>query len=391
MTILQKNSVNIKRNEGFSLIELAVGLAVLGIIFLAIPSITPTIQKLFVAENDEQTLNKASSAIKGFLKANSRFPCPDSNADGFENCAAGIDSGVLPYKTLKLSAPVKNGFGQPIAYSVYRKSSATVSLDADLASLKNRFSPILPNAEVSTHSNGLDFCWALKNAIGSVNSNSYSYVGSSANPYNQAYVLASPGASNANNLGTIFDGINQINSKGFELPNKVIDSTYDDSVKSVGFAELAGDLQCSTLIGRVNSAARTSFAMYDVQRLMDYTVDFRALALDVHEGNVDQAEFVDLLAKLDAAIYLAQTIIAIAEGAESFGVAVAAIAIPAVAAGALTAKGLIDAANGLSDAKEARDVAAAQKVEAAAQKVDIDALYTAKLAEAKAIDAKGWF
>ena len=377
--------------KGFSLIELAIVLAILGVLFLAVPSITPTIQKMFIAENDEQTLAKADDAIKGFLKANSRFPCPDSDDDGFENCAAGVDAGLLPYKTLKLSSPVKNGFGQVIAYSVYRNSSATASLDADLASLKNRFSPILPDGEVSINSNGLDFCWALKNAIDDSSSNSYSYVGSSSNPINQAYVLASPGASNANGIGSIFDGINQLNSKGFELPSKVIDSEYDDTVKSIGFAELAGDLQCSTLIGRANSAARTSFAMYDVQRLMDYTVDFRALALSVHEGNVDQAEFVMALATLDAAIYVAQTVIAIAAGAESFGVAVAAIAIPAVAAGVLTAKGLIDAANGLDDANKARDVADAQKSEADAQKVDIDALYVAKLAKAKAIDAKGWF
>jgi len=380
-----------KRFNGFSLIELSIVLAILGVMFLAVPSVIPTIKQIFVADNDVQTLDRAESSIKGFLKAQSRLPCPDSNADGIEDCGVGVDVGLLPYKTLKLSSPVKNGFGQPIAYSVYRKSSSTANLDADLASLKNRFSPILPNAEVSTNSNGLDFCWALKNAIGTTNSNSFSYVGSSSTPYNQAFVLASPGASNANNAGTFFDGINQINSRGFELPNKVIDSNYDDTVRSVGFAQLAGELQCSTLIGRVNSSARTRFAMYDLKRLMDYTVDFRALALNVQEGNVKQAEFVQALAILNAAIYTAQTVIAIAEGAESFGVAVAAIAVPAVTAGLLTAKGLIDAANGLSDAKAARDVASAQKTEANAQKVDIDALYLAKLAEAKAVDAKGWF
>ncbi|WP_321325808.1 type II secretion system protein [Thiomicrorhabdus sp.] len=380
-----------KRLSGFSLIELSIVLAILGVMFLAIPAVIPTIQQIFVAENDEQTLDRAESSIKGFLKAQSRFPCPDSNADGIEDCGAGVDAGLLPYKTLKLSSPVKNGFGQPIAYSVYRKSNASANLDADLASLKNRFSPILPNAESSTNSNGLDFCWALKNAIAAPNSNQFSYVGSSSSPYNQAFVLASPGASNANNAGTFFDGINQIDSKGFELPNKVIDSTYDDTVKSVGFAELAGELQCSSLLGRVNGAARTSYAMYDLQRLMDYTVGFRALALNVHEGNVDQAEFVEALAIADAAIYAAQTVIAIAAGAESFGVAVAAIAIPAVAAGALTVKGLIDAANGLSDAKKARDVASAQKTEADAQKVDIDTLYAQKLAKTKALDSKGWF
>ncbi|MDX1351985.1 MAG: type II secretion system protein [Thiomicrorhabdus sp.] len=376
---------------GFSLVELSVVLAIIGVLFLAIPAITPVIQQLLVSENDEVVIEKANSALKGFLIAQNRLPCPDSDADGNENCAAGVHSGTLPYRTLKLSAPVKNGFGQELAYTVYRNSNAIASLDTDLASLKDRFQPLLPNAETSTLSNGLDFCWALKNAITASANNGYAYVGSSASPINQAYVLATAGSLNANEIGSVFDGINQIGAVGFELPSRVKDASYDDTVRSVGFAELAGELQCSTLLGKVNGAARTSFAMYDIARVTDFNTRFRQLALDVHEGNVDQAEFNMALATADAAIYAAQTVIAIAAGAESFGVAVAAIAIPAVAAGALTAKGLIDAANGLSDANSARDTAEAQRNEANTQKTQIDVLYAAKLAEAKALDAKGWF
>lgn len=378
-------------NHGFSLIELSIVLVIIGVLSLAIPAITPVLQQVFTSENDKQVLDDAEGAIKGFLIAQNRLPCPDSDNDGNENCTSTVHSGTLPYRTLKLSSPVMNIFGQKIAYSVYRNANGTANLDADLASLKDRYRPLLPNSESSTISNGLDFCWALKTAIKVANSNAFSYVGSSSSPINQAYILASPGSLNANEAGTVFDGINQIGNIGFELPDKVIDANYDDTVRSKGFSELAGELKCAALIGRANGSARTSVAMYDITRINDYNVSFRALALDVHEGNVDQAEFNMALATADAAIYAAQTVIAIAAGAESFGVAVAAIAIPAVAAGALTAKGLIDAANGLSDAKDARDVAAAQKTEADAQKVDIDALYAAKLAKAKAIDAKGWF
>lgn len=378
-------------NRGFSLVELSIVLAIIGVLTLAIPNISTVVQQVFTAENDKQVLSNAESAIKGFLIAQNRLPCPDSDNDGNENCGATIQSGTLPYRTLKLSSAVKNASGQKIAYSVYRNANSTLSLDTDLASLKDRYRPLLPNSESSTVSNGLDFCWALKTAITVANSNSFSYVGSSSNPINQAYILVSPGSLNANEAGTVFDGINQIGNIGFELPDKVIDANYDDTVRSKGFSELAGELKCAALIGRANGLARTSSAMYDITRINDYNVSFRALALNVHEGNVDQAEFNMALATADAAIYAAQTVIAIAAGAESLGAAVAAIAIPAVAAGALTVKGLIDAANGLADAKDARDVASAQKTEADAQKVEIDALYAAKLAKAKAIDAKGWF
>jgi len=376
---------------GFSLVELSVVLAVIGVLFLAIPAITPVLQQLFVSEKDDVVIEKANSAVKGFLVAQNRLPCPDSDADGNENCAAGVHAGTLPYRTLKLSSPVKNGFGQELAYTVYRNANATVGLDMDLASSKDRYQPLLPNSETSTVTNGLDFCWALKRAITATASNTYAYVGSSTAPINQAYALATAGSMNANETGSVFDGINQIGGTGFELPSKAKDASYDDTVKSVGFSELAGEMQCSSLIGKVNGATRTSFAMYDISRVTDFNTRFRQLALDVHEGNVDQAEFNMALAVADAAIYAAQTVIAIAAGAESFGAAVAVIAVPAVAAGALTAKGLIDAANGLDDAKSSRDTATAQRNEANTQKTQIDALYAAKLTEAKALDAKGWF
>lgn len=380
-----------QRQNGFSLVELSIVLAVIGAMFLAIPAIAPTVQNMFVAENDAQTVAKSNSAIKGFLKAQGRFPCPDSTGDGDENCAANVQSGRLPYKTLKLASPVINSFGQPIAYSVYRNSNSSVNLDADLASLKNRFSPLLPNSEVSNVFNGLDFCWALKTAINTPATNSLSYVGTSATPINQAYVIASPGGQNADDTGGFFDGSNQQGGVGFELPDRRIDAGYDDTVYSVGFAQLAGELNCSTLLGKVNGAARTAFAMHDISRVIDFTVDFRTLAVSVHDGNVDQAEFNEILAILNAAIYVGQTVIAIAAGAESFGAAVAAIAIPAVLAGALTTKGLIDTVTAVTAAKDARAIAASQLSEAQAQKQTIDALYTAKLAKVKSLDAKGWF
>lgn len=457
-----KPNVKLIPAKGFSLVELAIALSIIGLLAVGLANLTPNIQQYFAGKDDQQKLTDTQAAIDGFLLANYRLPCPDTNNDGLEDCgSAGAlnASGTIPYKTLKLAYPVINAFRQDIAYSVYRNSNATAASDADLAALKNRFELLLPastpappaNMEnvtsgllasvtpidalisaasslipsdagtiptlsstlasidnlylpttpaasttiaASNQQNGLDFCWALKNASKATESSSYSYVGPTATPNNQAYILASPGASNASNdaNGSYFDGANNdTDTLGFELPSKKASSSYDDMVMSVGFEELAGRLSCPTILAKVNGAVRAAYAMHDAKRMMTYTYEFRYLALTVQQGNLDQAIFNLSLASADTVIYIAQNVIAIAAGAESFGAAVATIAIPALAAGALTAKGLFDAITGLIDAEEARNTAIEQVREARAEWIAIDALYTEKLNLAKELDAKGWY
>ncbi|MDR2112281.1 MAG: type II secretion system GspH family protein [Candidatus Accumulibacter sp.] len=103
--------------RGFQLLELAIVLVALGVITLmATFAFSGVDQKNTRAQSAAEAEN-AREAIRAFLLANKRLPCPDTNADGHENCGGG-ESGYLPYASLGLTENTHNR----MRYSVYRAS-----------------------------------------------------------------------------------------------------------------------------------------------------------------------------------------------------------------------------------------------------------------------------
>ncbi len=390
--MLQKqSSIPAKSQSGFSLIELAVVLVITGLIAAAMPVIIPQISDLFDNKRSEKQVAEVSSGLKGFIISYSRLPCPDTNADGLEDCAAGAQVGSVPYKTLNLDSPASNVNRIPLAYGVYRAPSSTNSADADLATLKDRFQPILPKSEVSAQSNGLDFCWALRNATRNGNSNAYLNI-SSSGAFNQAYILADAGYYNADNDagGKLFDGLNQTGI-AFEDPQKPVTASYDDHVYSVGFQQLAGELGCQSLLSKVNGTARSAYASEDIYQLMAFYYDFRVFALRVKEHNLLQAQFSLAIATADLAIAAGSMATAIAAGIESFGVAAAATIAVAGVALALGINAEIDAVQGLSDSEDDVDEAKTNRDDANTAKANASAFSASQLSTAKTTDQNGWY
>jgi len=147
--------MSMQRQFGFSLLEMALSLAVLGFLFAMAPM---ALSVLGSAQSAAPALDRAKLAVNsavGFIVQHDRLPCTDTNGDGLEDCD-GSRSGRFPYRTVGLGQPLVNASGFPFHYAVYQHANA------NLVTLQNSYEPLLLSGDVSSQQNALDFCQGLR-------------------------------------------------------------------------------------------------------------------------------------------------------------------------------------------------------------------------------------
>lgn len=125
--------MNIRYQRGFSLVELAVVLVILGFILAALlMPLQAQRENTFRAQTDSQ-LEIAKKALIGFAQTNGRLPCPASAASGGQEALVGIactnQLGFLPAVTLGLQPTDAEGFaidgwGNRMFYAVTQVNTA---------------------------------------------------------------------------------------------------------------------------------------------------------------------------------------------------------------------------------------------------------------------------
>jgi type II secretory pathway pseudopilin PulG len=113
--------------RGFQLLELAIVLAVLGVLTLMTAWAFSGADLKNTRSRSEAEAVAAAEALRAFLLANKRLPCPDTSGDGRENynsttesCDSTAESGYLPYLSLGLAENAHNR----MRYSVYRNPAS---------------------------------------------------------------------------------------------------------------------------------------------------------------------------------------------------------------------------------------------------------------------------
>lgn len=112
-------NINLKKQAGFTLVEMAIVLVIIGLLVSAFLTPLSAQRELKDYNETKQKIITIKEALLGFVVSNKRMPCPDTDGDGLENLAAPLvtdDSpnpgqstqtftcvnleGLLPFQTL---------------------------------------------------------------------------------------------------------------------------------------------------------------------------------------------------------------------------------------------------------------------------------------------------
>lgn len=233
--------------RGFTLVELAVVLVVLGALGMLVTSSFSGVDATRAQQRAKAEADTARLALRTFVLATRRLPCPDSSGDGREGnavgtCPAGLQLGWLPYETLGL-APTRIGYGvfrdPALGADLVAAAAAAAATPFDDGTLVLRrslaaaaASPVSSNHPYTTGDGallGAESCAA--NMIS-----------------NPAFVIVAP-ATDRNGDGDLFDGVNTgLPNAGhcIAAPSRAFDATYDDVVVIESAQALLGWLAASS-------------------------------------------------------------------------------------------------------------------------------------------------
>lgn len=381
-----KRAVQHRKQSGFTLLEMAVVMAVIGFIAVLVPKLVSDVATMQTTAKSESPQAVGEAALVGFAVANHRLPCPDSTGDGEEDCGGSMRRGKLPYRSLGLPAPVRNSAGFELEYAVTRSGVA------DLTVLADGFAPDLPEDEgnpTSTVKNGLDFCQSLRDLGAAAASLTEPSTGGVAVPF----VLADPGSVDADRDGALFDQKNTGGSLAFESVEQPRSDRYDDTVHAMSFPVLLGQLDCPRLVAASSGAAREADAAWDIWRAAVFYQAFREHGLRVRENAKESADFKHIMAVyvntvLTAALVANDLAVALSSASGATGIAVATV--NSVIAVASAVYGVIEAVQSKNDAAAALAEAQQQKANAIINEAQTRDYFELSVARARLIDAKGW-
>lgn len=355
-----------RRSAGFSVVELAVALAVVGVAGLAAWQLLPASRGVAQGDPAQLRLRQAQDAVEGFALRSHRLPCPAPvGGSGSEVCGADA-LGELPWRTLGLPRA-----DVPLRYGVYRTPAA------DLATAVAKFSPNLPPLPVvagynAAQINGLDFCQALRVATAAP-------TGLQAGGVPVAYAVADAGADRVFNLPY---------SGTFPLPGAASTPEFDDRIAATGLGELSARLSCVTRLGEAQAAARSAYAAFDIYRDADMFDRFRGFAYQVRITDRKFAEANLGLASLDMLIAIGTTASAVSLAANSVGIGAGTV-IGAVGAIGAASAALVVASVQLASAVTAEAKAGKQAADSTVVKERMRLARDTAVTDAAAQDTKG--
>lgn len=223
------------------------------------------------ADDNRAFLDWADHRLLAFAATRGRLPCPDTDGDGLENCAAGAQKGWLPLATLALGADAPLTGPIRLRYAVYRQGG---TLD-QATGPANDFEPLaddggnLTAARSLGNTSGVDFCFRLSAAIHATPTTAAAHVLTGGAPANVAYALAASGAGRG--VAGSFGGANAEDTPAMELPSRTPDGGYGDTVLVRTLPELSDALGCAAAMASLNAMSLIVEAVAEVDDMKTWT------------------------------------------------------------------------------------------------------------------------
>lgn len=339
------------RQRGFSLVELAAVLMVLGLVTLALVQFLGTAAQERREVVSRDLLQRADDALLTYAMINSRLPCPASDDSGVADCGSG-QVGRLPYKEIGLP----DARARLIRYGVLRRPDSPTR-DADLGDDKDRFYPMNVFGDTGTlyplgNPNGLDLCWALRNAQLAPDDDDYLHVTSAdtaSGIAHVAYALALPRG------GDLFGGEQVDDDPSFDSPRRPDSPDFHDHVIAVGLDQMWSRMHCGDNLSAAGFAHFRAAATIQLmlKSLKDYQQQL-AVTRKMAEANVLNAGAAVASGAAGVAEGAGGVADTVSEGLASSGVVTYRVALGAVTTAAAVAV-TIGAAAMLADAEDSLD------------------------------------
>ncbi|MFN3437377.1 MAG: type II secretion system protein [Acidovorax sp.] len=418
---------SLRRESGFSLVELAVAMVIIGVIGIFVWRWVVSTREPMQRPAMMRQLSEAQSAVEGFVLRNARLPCAAAGTNGSESCgdAAAVR---LPWRTLGLSSEfgrlhygVNRGGGWDLAeipnllvrpadgvspdlyidftgmpelpdYPSTLETAVTASASvvaaagrataAIVAAKGRRLDPLTGNPAPP---NGLDWCRVLRRFAANPTAAGVLAAGNVANSVPVAFVLAHPGENGA------FDGNNAVGAGGswqFDFPGRPQDNNFDDLALAVGPADLAARIGCAARLSEMQAVAQGAYAAYDNARVMQEYWKLRVFDIETSESAVQGAKTGVALAAMGLALATASGVLSIASAANTEGVTAFIVVMAAANVGLSIAETVL-AAQELVEAEAALVVSKQKQAAADTYAVQLYDTFTSTLNHAVSLDTKG--
>jgi len=285
-----KNNLRLKQT-GFSLVELAVVLAVVGVLAIGSVSLYSEQRTHVLWQEGDSKLAFVKSSLLKFVRINKFMPCPDTNGNGFENRTARAcsgDTGTVPFNDLGLSsADIKDSWGNTFIYAVNQSSTTATNMVDCFISLNsacyfNNAAPPQFNLDTLPVMGNLGV-GNLKVCSGS--SCSAGTTGASVNGDALIAVLVAKNENGSVAFASL-DNAEQENSDGdafFVQDNYSESPYYDDLVITISANELKDRFE-TEIIALVNPGGPSGLASAN---------PFDGVTVDIAGGNGDNDRFAD--------------------------------------------------------------------------------------------------